>query len=475
MSIRLRTQAIADLLKRYGGAFGHAWSRRIELDHIPRQPHETQFLPAALALQETPVSPAPRVAMWLLIAFAALAVGWAIWGKIEVVAVAHGKIVPNDRVKTIQPLETATVTAIRVADGQQVKAGDILVELDTTSTTADSVRLTNDQITAQLRGARAKGMLAAIASGQAPVLGAVAGVASDRLAREQRQLEGQYDEYRAKLTKLEADLVCREAELQSAGEIVRKLEQTAPLAAQRARDFKELVDKDFASRYDYMEREEERIAQEADLATERSRLLEIKAALHEVESQRGVLRAETRRQALDSLHEAEQQTTSAAQELVKAASRDQSMTLSAPVSGTVQQLAVHTIGGVVTPAQPLLVIVPMDNALEVEAFLENQDIGFVNAGQEAEVKIETFPFTKYGTVHAQVTHVSHDAINDEKKGLVYATRVQLARSFMQVENKTTNLSAGMAVTVEIKTSQRRVIEYFLSPLLRHASESLRER
>jgi len=295
------------------------------------------------------------------------------------------------------------------------------------------------------------------------------------MSREQRVLDGQYDEYRAKLAKLEADIACREAELQSTSEIVRKLEQTAPLAARRARDFKELVDHDFASRYDYLEKEEARIEQEADLATQRGRLREIEAALHEVESQRTVLIAETRRLALDSLNEAEQKASTSTQELIKAASRDQSMTLTAPVSGTVQQLAVHTVGGVVTPAQPLMVIVPLDHALEVEAFLENQDIGFVNAGQEAEVKIETFPFTKYGTVHARVTHVSHDAINDEKKGLVYATRVQLARATMQVEDKTTNLSAGMAVTVEVKTSQRRVIEYFLSPLLRHASESLRER
>lgn len=475
MSIKLRLQAVGDLLRRYGGAFGHAWSRRAELDHVPRPPHEAQFLPAALALQETPLSPAPRVAMWLLIVFAALVVGWAIWGRIEVVAIAHGKIVPNDRVKTIQPMETATITAIRVADGQAVMAGDVLVELDTTSTTADSARFSNDQITARLQGGRAKAMLAAIASGQAPTLGEVAGVTSERLAREQRLLAGQYDEYQAKLARLDADIACREAELQSTVEIVRKLEQTVPIAAQRARDFKGLVDNDFASRYDYLEKEEARIDLEADLATQRSRLQEIKAVLHEVESQRTVLIAETRRLALDSLNEAEQRVTTSTQELVKAESRDRLMTLTAPVNGTVQQLAVHTIGGVVTPAQPLMVIVPMDNALEVEAFLENKDIGFVNPGQESEVKIETFPFTKYGTIHAQVTHVSHDAINDEKKGLVYATRVRLSRSTMQVENKTTNLSAGMAVSVEIKTSQRRVIEYFLSPLLRYAGESLRER
>jgi len=143
--------------------------------------------------------------------------------------------------------------------------------------------------------------------------------------------------------------------------------------------------------------------------------------------------------------------------------------------GTVQKLAVHTVGGVVTPAQLLMVIVPRDNVLEVEAMLPNKDIGFVNPGQDAEVKVETFPFTKYGTLHGKITQVSSDAIQDEKLGLIYSIRVRLAKDALPVENKTVRLTPGMAVMVEIKTGTRRVIEYFLSPLIQVGSESLRER
>jgi hemolysin D len=141
----------------------------------------------------------------------------------------------------------------------------------------------------------------------------------------------------------------------------------------------------------------------------------------------------------------------------------------------VQQIAVHTVGGVVTPAQALMVVVPKDDALEVEAFIENKDIGFVRVDQEAEIKIETFSYTKYGTIHAKVTQVSNDAVNDEKRGLIYSSRVKPERSTVQVGNRLVNLSPGMAVTVEIKTDKRRVIEYFLTPLLQYGSESLRER
>ena len=468
-------QATADLLKRYAAIFCLVWKERKSLDSQPRLPHEAQFLPAALELQDTPVSPAPRIAMWLLIAFALTAFLWATLGHIDVVATAHGKIVPNDRTKVIQPFETATVKAIRVVDGQFVKAGEVLIELDATSTAADSARIANDLITARLQAARAKAMLAAIASGKAPTIGQVADVDAARLAQDQRMLEGQYNEYQAKLLRIDADVARREAELRSTQEIVKKLEKTVPIARQRAKDFKDLVDKNFVSKHGYLEKEQVFIEQEADLATQRSRLKELSAALQEGRSQRTALIAETRRLALDSQNDAEQKATTSSQELVKAESHSKLMTLTAPVDGTVQQLAVHTVGGVVTEAQQLMMIVPKDNPIEVEVYVENKDIGFINAGQEAVVKIETFNFTKYGTINAKVTAVSNDAVNDEKRGLIFPARVALARATILVESKTVNLSPGMAVTVEIKTAQRRVIEYFLSPLLQYKDESLRER
>ena len=474
-ALSLRMQATLDLLKRYGAVFRHAWHERKVLDSRPRLPHEAQFLPAALELQETPVSPAPRIAMWLLMVFAFIALLWAIFGHMDVVAVAHGKIVPNDRTKVIQPIETATVKAIRVADGQTVKAGEVLIELDTTNTAADTTRVTNDLITARLQAARATALLVSIASGKPPVIEPVPDVDTNRLAQDQRMLEGQYGEYQAKLARIDADIAKREAELRSTQEIVRKLEQTAPIARQRAQDFKDLVDKNFMSKHAYMEKEQIRIEQEADLATQRSRIKELAAALQEGRGQRASLVAETRRLALDSLNEAEQKATTYGQELVKAESRGKLMTLTAPVDGTVQQLAVHTVGGVVTPAQQLMMVVPKDNPIEVEVYVENKDIGFVNPEQEAVVKVETFPFTKYGTIDAKVTHVSSDAVNDEKRGLIFPARVSLSRATIQVENKIVNLSPGMAVTVEVKTAQRRVVEYFLSPLLQYKDESLRER
>lgn len=471
----LHFAALRDLLKRYAHIFGQVWKVRHELDSPHRLPHEAQFLPAALELQETPVSAAPRLVAWLLMAFSFLAVLWAIFGKIDVVATAQGKIIPSEGSKVIQPIETAAIKAIHVIDGQVVKAGQVLVELDATLATADTTRTANDLTTAKLQAARARAMLAALSSGRAARMEAPLGIALERVAQEQRILDGQYGEYQAKLARIDADIARRDAELTSTQKIVSKLELTAPIARQRAEDFKNLLEKNFISKHGYLEKEQVRIEQEGDLATQKSRLNELSSALQQGKNERVALTAESRRMALDILNEAEQKTTTYGQELVKTESRSRFMTLTAPVDGTVQQLAVRTVGGVVTPAQALMVVVPKDDVLEVEAFLENKDIGFVNAGQAAEIKIETFPFTKYGTIPASLTHVSHDAINDEKRGLIYSTRARMERATIQVEDKTVKLSAGMAVTVEIKTGKRRVIEYFLSPLLQYTNESLRER
>lgn len=472
--MRFALQAFGDLLQRYINAFRYAWSRRAELDPVPRQPHEAQFLPAALALQETPVSPAPRVAMWLLIAFAAFTVVWMIFGRIDVVATAHGKIVPNDRIKTIQPMETATVKVIRVSDGQAVKAGDVLIELDATVANADTQHLEDDLHDAQWLAARDTALLQGM-QGRKPVLSLPQGISATQFVDQQRLLDSEWLEYRSKLERLDADKASRAASLRTTQTMVDQLAHTAPIARQRAEDYKNLLAQNFVSKHGYMEREQAQFEQEGELATQTEKLQEIRASIREVDTQKAALIAETRRTILDRLHQSEQKIAAATQDIIKARQRGQLLKLAAPVDGTVQQLAVHTVGGVVTPAQPLMVIVPRDHPLEVEAFVENRDIGFVKAGQEAEVKIETFPYTQYGTIHAKVLSVSHDAINDEKRGLVYSARVKMERGSVKVDGTEVNLSPGMAVSAEVKTGKRRVIEYFLSPLLKFGHESLRER
>ena len=421
------------------------------------------------------MSPAPRVVMWVLVAFATIVVLWAVFGRIDVVATAHGKIVPDDRTKIIQPFETASVKAIHVTDGQTVKAGDILIELDATAAQADKDRIVGDLATARLQVARGQAMLKTLDTAREATLIRPAGVDDARFGEAQRLLRGQIGEYNAKLSRAGEVITRRAAELRFTQEVVHKLERTAPIARQRAEDFKNLLERNFVSKHDYLTLEQARIEQEGDLASQSNRLKEIEAALREARGQRRELKAETRRLALEGITDGQQKVAALEQELIKADMRGRLLRLTSPVDGTVQQLAVHTVGGVVTPAQALMVIVPQDNPLEVEAFVENKDIGFVRPDQDAEIKIETFQYTKYGTIHATVRTVSHDAINDEKRGLIYSTRIRMDKATIDVEGTQVSLSPRMAVSAEIKTSKRRVIEYFLSPMVPHTTESLRER
>jgi hemolysin D len=462
------------LFSRYTAVFRAAWKNRLSMDSPKRLPHEAQFLPAALALQETPVSPLPRLLAYLLMAFAFIALLWAIFGQIEIVAVAQGKIIASGHTKVIQPLETSTVKEIYVTDGQAVKTGDPLIDLDATQSSADLSRVTEDLLNARLEAGRAQAFLDTV-QGRKPAALKVEGADVVHLQDIHLRLESDLAEYHAKVSKLDAEIAQHQSEMQTTQELVTKLEQTAPIAKQRAGDYQSLLDKNFVSRHGFLEKEQARIEQEGDLAAQRAHLKEIASALETARRQRTSFVAESARLHFDALSEAQVKIGQLVQEQHKADQRKHLMRLTAPVNGVVQQLVIHTIGGVVTPAQALLAIVPRENAVEIEATVENKDIGFVFAGQPATVKLETFPFTKYGTIPGKVNFVSNDAASDEKRGLIYPARVALAKSQMQIDHKMVNLSPGMAATVEIKIGKRRVIEYFLSPLLQYANESLRER
>lgn len=466
-----------ELLNRYRSAWRHSWRNRKAMDAPPRLSHEVQFLPAALALQEKPVHPAPRYIQWTIMVFAALALVWACVGEIDVVATATGKIVPSGKTKVIQPNEVAVVKAIYVHDGQQVKAGELLVELDSQITGADVERLHSELLAAQVDSARARLLLQAIKNNTEPasISGFIANATPAQQESLQRWVQGQYLELRAALDQSDAQIEQREAEIRSLRASITALSKTLPISRELAADYRGLLDKQFVAKHAYLEKEQILLDQERELAQQKARISELEAALKAAQQQRTGVLAQTRRAMLDLQNDADVRAASLTQELRKAEQRNRLTQLTAPVDGTVQQLAIHTQGGVVTQAQPLMVIVPSDQPVEVEAMLENKDVGFVRPGQAVEVKVETFNFTKYGVVDGTVVSVSSDAIEDEKLGLVYSARIQLKKNTIQIEGGNISLSPGMAVRAEVKTDKREVIDYFLSPLQQYVDESLVER
>jgi hemolysin D len=474
-ALRIRLLAWRDLLRHYGAVFAQAWRQRDLMVLDRYRVEEAQFLPAALSLRETPLSPVPRITAWLLIGFCAGALVWAFVGHIDIVVMAQGRTVPGARTKLIQPLESAKVREIRVAEGQRVKRAQVLVVLDTVGAEADTARAHEDRVAAGLQRARAMALLASVDGARVPVLAQVPGATPQQMAAAQAHAQAQAQELASKLARLDAEIARRIAEEVSVAAAITRVQDALPSAREQASDYQQLLLQEQVSKHATLDKVQRVLDLEGELAQQRAKRNESRAALAEGRAQRVALQTETRRTWLDALADATQRLSAYEQEWVKAKARSALAELTAPVDGTVQQLAIHTVGGVVTAAQTLMVLVPDGEELVVEAVLENKDVGFVHAGQEAQVKVDAFSYTKYGTVPGQVISVSQDAVNDEKRGLVYTAQIALYQSTLLVEGKQVRLSPGLSTTVEIKTGKRRLIEYFLSPLLQYQQESLRER
>lgn len=461
-----------------------------------RDREELAFLPAALEIVETPPSPTARVIAIVIALFFCLALVWASVGTVDIIASATGKIIPSGRTKLVQPFETGVVRSIHVRDGQVVKAGDRLIELDPTINEAERGHLQSDLTAAQLDIARLK---AATSSSDNPVadFNPPADASPSLVAMQRQLLISQLAEHRAKLSALDRQKAQREAEKATIAASVARLDATIPILRQRADIKRTLFQNETGSKALYLEIQQSLVDMEQDLLVQKSKFNEADAAIAAIAETRLQTAAEYRRNLFGELAEAERKAAGYFRDLDRINERRKLQSLLSPVDGVVQQLAVHTVGGVVTPAQALMVVVPSDSHLEIEAMVSNRDIGFVHPGQPAEIKIDTFNFTRYGLLHGEVISVSTDAIardapqdrnaNDRRSGaqdsssepkgqeLNYAARISLPKLQMQVEDKLVNLAPGMAVTVEIKTGSRSVMSYLLSPIMRYSQESLRER
>jgi hemolysin D len=470
----LRLQALRALLQRYGQAWRNVWALRAQFERPARGASERAFLPAELELLETPAHPAPRWAMRIIALLAVLALLIGLLGRLDIVVSASGQIIPDARVKVIQPAITGVVRQIGVQDGQRVAAGQLLMKLDTTQAAADADKAHATLLEAQLGAARANALLAAQQDNSAPIVQSVPDAPPEQMQQAQRQAQGAWNVYRDQYQSAQSELLKRQADLDSTGAEIAKLEQTAPLARQQAQAYRDLVDQKYVARNDYLDKESDALDKEHELKAQRSHALDLSASIAEQRADVQAIASKFRHDQLDELDKDTQQITQSSADQTKAKTRQALLSLSAPVAGTVQQLAVHTLGGVVTAAQSLMQIVP-DDALEVQAQLQNKDIGFVAAGQRAAVKIEAFPYTRYGYLTGTVTEVSNNAAQDKKLGLVFPVRIRLNTSRIKVDQRWIDLTPGMAITADIRTGQRSVIGYFLDPLMRTARESMHER
>lgn len=442
------------------------WNRFIDGD---KSQEETEFLASILEVTETPPSPVGRLVLWTIVLFLVVAGIWLFVGEVDEVAVAHGRVIPVGNVKIVQSSNKGIIKELNVKEGDYVEKGQPILVLDTTKTQADVDQLRKQVAYYDMTVKRLQAEM-----NDEPFVPPV----SEDL--DQKDIDAQASLYRSRRTKLAADrertlaiIAQEEASIQSSVATQQKYISLLAVAQEKESRLNQLYEEDAVSYFQLLEARQTRVDYQKSAESMQEEIVKGQAKLAEARNTLATTDSAYRQETMTQLVEAKKQLNTYQEELTKATETNAQSVITAPVSGRINQLSVHTVGGVVSEGQALMMVVPEDASMEVEVYADNKDIGFIELGQKAEVKVETFNFQKFGMLDAEVAEISPDAVSDEKdkeKNAKY-------RLYLSLENDESGISLqpGMNVTAEIKIKKKRVIDFFLDPFRQYKDEALRER
>lgn len=422
---------------------------------------ERDFLPPLLEIQDSPPSPNKRMVLWSLLALLLLALLWSWFGRVNVVASAAGRFIPNGRLQVVEPMQAGVVRAIRVQVGQRVRAGEALVELDRNPVAASQTALEENLALNDSMRSRLAGQL-----GDRDPDGSLAD------ATEQGLWQAELESHRSQLVAAAAAVREAAADLAAGEAMLASQRRALAIAEDQAANARVLADMGAIAQYDYLQNERDRLAQSAELASRRERVAVLQARLAAARAALVRLDADRRTRLYGQMEEVQRQGYALAESQARIGHEVAGLSLRAPVDGTVQAVNVTSLGEVVAPRQEVVTIVPSDVPLIVEVRVANQDAGFVKVGQAVEVKVDAFPFMQYGVLPGRLTWISPDAESDPQQGLYYRAWIETERAYLSNGGKALPMRPGMSVSVDVKTGERRLIEFFLSPLLKNLKESV---
>lgn len=478
------------------GRYWDAVREGIARDRAERGPRmnrdEREFQAASVELLESPASPAARVLAGLVVIFVAAALSWSWFGRIDTYATLQGKLVPVGSVQVIEPLITGRIKAIHVKPGMQVAKGDLLVELDPAEYTAEREKLAVNLASARVSVARLKAMVEAI-EGDTPAAEAdflpPDGAPAELLGLQFRQMRQSLAAYQAEQASLTAEIAQKKVEIERGNQALAERRKLVGLSGDRLGIYLALEEKGVGIKSNTIDARQAEQDQQLAFVTEEGRLAELNANVATLEAKRSERREAYLDKLTTELADANREIATLRQDLTKATLFVEASRLRSPVSGRVQQVEVSTLGEVVQTGQRLMIVVPDGTPLEIEAILSNRDRGFVHEGQEARVKLEAFPFTKYGTLSGRVLTVSNDAVPNGKDQppnetgaeraaagqLVFPVRISVGQTTVRADGEEAALTSGMTIVAEVKTGSRRVLEYLLDPLAEMQDEAFHER
>jgi hemolysin D len=480
MKIKMHFEAWREVLGTYRQKWASAWQIRHQMDGHQRTSAEAEFLPASLAVQETPASPTKLITMRVIALGLILGLLASIYFKLDIIVSAEGLIIPTERVQEIQVLEPSVIKKIHVKDGQRVESGDVLIELFTpgVDTEVRKLQAEREVLLQEVRALQSmKQMMGAESSPHQALL--INSDAGNTLFR------SRLSEYKHKLERAAEEVRHRDEEIRSLSSQLNKIRNILPHVSVKATDYAQLQTEGYVSRHASADQQRQLEEVKSEILISEGKIREAQALQRLASEQFQQLKAEAWRTVLEQSRDVEIKLHSIEQELAKSEAREALMTLRAPVAGEVSHLAVHTVGGVIPSAQTVMRIVPANSRLEIEAMTQNKDIGFILKGQEAQIKVETFPFTKYGVLPGLVDSISATSEpgnprdktepSSEAGGAAnYRLRVQIPETALAQQKYPSPLKPGMRVTVEVNIGQRRAIEYLLSPLSTALKEAARE-
>ncbi|MHA6720043.1 HlyD family type I secretion periplasmic adaptor subunit [Sphingomonas sp. RS6] len=440
-----------------------------------RRDYDLEFLPAALEIIERPVSPTARVTARVMLAGLAITGVWLTFGKVEVIAPTQGRIAPVGETKLVQSPESGIVRNILVTEGQKVRKGQVLITLDPTVSTAEAAQVRAALISSELEVARNQAIVEAL-EGKGFRFVAPEGASPAEIETHRGLARARLGEIQAMLASGRSDRGAAASASAEAQAQVRKLEQSLPLLEQQVSANEALAAKGYVSKLRVVEMRRQLISERQDLAGARATVARLAQQSSSASTNSVRTREEARAQILQDLVKAQDEARSRREELAKATLRSSFRELRAPVSGTVSQLAVHTEGGVIEGTKPLLTIVPDNARLEAEVMIQNGDVGFVRTGMTVNVKLQAFPYTRYGTIPGTVTGISPEAVQvKDGQPPVYKARIALERGYVVADGARVPLRPGLIASADIVTGKRTLLSYLVGPVLETGTGALHER
>ena len=436
-------------------------------------PTSRDFAAVGSAGEEAP-SPLPRAVLWTVLGFIAALGGWMAIGRLDMVAVAEGRLVPRSQLKIVQPAEGGVLREILVAEGERVRAGQVLGRMDIRLAQADATALEAELSLRQLQLRRIDAEL------RADKLNRTDADPHAMYAQVEAQREARVQAYQNSLAEERAVIARAKREMQVAQETRTKLAGSLPLLLEQERAFERLANEGFAGKLMSSQRSRERQELEQDLRAQEHRVESARAAIEQAERRMAQIGANYRAQLRTERIEAERERSRLAQEGEKLRHRQGLAELRSPVDGVVKDLATHTSGSVLAPGAVLMTVVPDGEGLLAEVWLQNQDAGFVRVGLPAKLKLASFPFQRYGMLEGRVLRISADSTERQsgdpaRAALAYRALVELTAQELRAGDTAHALLPGMQLTAEIRLADRTILEYLLSPVQKIAAEAGRER